>query len=580
MRVATYTQRTAVTRASLVAMAMLVVTILQGTSTTLTLIYHFQQSLEPLSTLLWFACYATAFVGLMLNQGITWIFWLSRYRFLLLVLMFGTAASISWSVDPAISGMRTTHLLGSTIIAIYLGFMVPLSTLLSITCWVLGFIILGSIGAAVAMPDLGIESYEGTRVWKGITTSKNTLGFWAAIAVLLYISQLPRCATLFGRLICVVMAVLSLAALYFSHSATSLVAMLLGGSIALYFYIAIRFQLGFIRMVVMAVMFAALLALVIANIDTADLVGRSGDLTGRGEVWQQTWKLILQKPLTGYGYGSIWNPNDSTIWIQEKLTDFTWVVYHAHNGFLQVASEIGLPLSAIALLMVVQQMIEVFYCQYQRQQVGVLFVLGFLVAYLLGNYSEARFLVNRELYWIFYIALPISMLRQVTVVMQEDLAEAEVDYGYPAGAGAAAAAPAGAAAVYAPGHQGAPVPEGPEAEGPVPVFRPGDPAVADLNAKTRQRQDGQSIRYEADQLDDVFARKPGDETDILDADFGEDRYDRFGSASVLDTQAQRPDDIVAGEIVDGSPFDDDADPGVEIATNIDLDTDDSSTGGR
>ena len=46
----------------------------------------------------------------------------------------------------------------------------------------------------------------------------------------------------------------------------------------------------------------------------------------------------------------------------------------------------------------------------------MLFVLGFTVALLVSNYSEARLLVNRELFWIFFVALPISMLQQVTVI--------------------------------------------------------------------------------------------------------------------------------------------------------------------
>jgi len=428
MRVASYAQRTAATQASLIAVMLLVITILQGTTAILTLVYHFQKSLEPITALLWLLSYFVAAVGLMMTHGLNWVFWLFRYRLLLVILILGVIASIGWSIDPNVSATRVMHLVGSSLIAMYLGFLVPLATILSVLAWVLGFIILASVGAVFALPSLGIESYEGTQVWRGIVTSKNTLGFWAAVAVLLYISQWSRAVTGLGRMTCAAMALLSFATLYFSKSATSLLALIVGGTIALYFFIAHRFQLGFVRMVVLAVLFTALIALAFMNINTAELIGRSGDLTGRGEVWSQTWKLILDRPLTGYGYGSIWNPNDATLWIQEKLTDFTWVVYHAHNGFLQVASEIGLPLSMIALLMVVQQLIEIFYCQYQRQQLGVLFVLGFVTTYLVTNYSEARFLVNRELYWILFLALPISMLRQVTVVLPGEDPEAEGEW--------------------------------------------------------------------------------------------------------------------------------------------------------
>ena len=253
-----------------------------------------------------------------------------------------------------------------------------------------------------------------------MTTSKNHLGFWAATGVLLYVALSDSTRSVPLRLLCYLMAGVSLALLAFSHSATSLLAMLVGGSLSLYLFIANRFRLGFVRMAVLAVLFAALVGAAAINIDTAELVGRTDDLTGRGEVWAQTWKLILNRPMSGYGYGSLWFPTDATLWIQQSLTDFTWVVHHAHNGFLQIASEVGLPIALVALLMVAQQVIEIVYCQYQRQQAGTLFVLAFVVMFLIGNFSEARFLVTREFYWILFIALPISMLRQINLVSGEE----------------------------------------------------------------------------------------------------------------------------------------------------------------
>jgi len=376
---------------------------------------HFVGPYEREITYVWLLVYGLSFLGLMISQGINWVSWLVRYRLLLVILMLGTIVSVSWSVDAKVSAERTIHLVGSTIVAIYIGFAVPLLTTLRVFAVVLGIAIVASVLAAVGITELGIQTYEGSRVWKGVFNSKNDLGFWAAAGVLLYITLSDSTNSNGLRLLCFLLAGICLAVLGLSQSATSLLAMLIAGSLSLYLFIANRFQLGFIRMAFMAVLFTALVAVAVINIDTAELVGRSDDLTGRGEVWRQTWKIIMDKPLTGYGYGAIWFPNDATIWIQQSLTDFTWIVFHAHNGFLQVASEVGLPLSIIALLMVVQQMIEIFYCQYERQQVGVLFVLAFVVAFLISNFSEARFLVTRELFWIFFLALPISMLRQINL---------------------------------------------------------------------------------------------------------------------------------------------------------------------
>lgn len=403
------------TNVSLLAMLVLGLALLQGTSTTLTLVYQFSPSLEPLISMLWAATYALALVGLIANFGINWITWLVRYRLLLCVLLAGTAFSAMWSVDAGLTMERTVHLIGSTVIAFYIGFTVPLTRIVATTAVVLGLLMLASVVVAVGFPALGIENYEGRNVWRGVMTSKNTLGFWSTICILANAVLIGNVPTLGKKFLCFIGLCLGLVTLAFSVSATSLLALIVSALVMSYLFVAFRFQLGLISTLVLGVLCATVVGFAFYNINTAELIGRSGDLTGRGEVWAQTWKLIMDKPLTGYGYGTIWYPTDSSIWIQQQLTDFSWKVFHAHNGLLQLASEIGLPLTFIAILMIAQQLIEIVYCQYQRQQAGVLFVLGFMLALLVSNYSEARLVVNRELYWIFFVALPISMLQQVTV---------------------------------------------------------------------------------------------------------------------------------------------------------------------
>ena len=435
MRVATYTQPAAATRGSIAALSILVLTILLGTTVASTVAAQFVPAVVGAVTYVWMGLYVLAFLGLMLAHGINWLSWLVRYRILLVLLLLGSVLSVAWSIDSRVSAERVVHLLGTSLLGIYLGFTVPLLTLLRVFAVVLGGILFASTGAALALPELGITAYEGQLVWSGVTSSKNHLGFWAATGVLLYVALSDSTRSVPLRLLCYLMAGVSLALLAFSHSATSLLAMLVGGSLSLYLFIANRFRLGFVRMAVLAVLFAALVGAAVVNIDTAELVGRTDDLTGRGEVWAQTWKLILNRPMSGYGYGSLWFPTDATLWIQQSLTDFTWVVHHAHNGFLQIASEVGLPLALVALLMVAQQVIEIVYCQYQRQQAGTLFVLAFVITFLIGNFSEARFLVTRELYWVLFIALPISMLRQINLVSSEDEADEGADDAASAGRG-------------------------------------------------------------------------------------------------------------------------------------------------
>lgn len=406
-------------RTSQVATAMLVLTLLQGTSFTLTLAVKSaiaSDLLVSLVTLVWLSMYMLAGCGLIVSYGLNWVTWLVRYRLLLTLLLAGTAFSAVWSVDAALSTERIVHLVGSTVVALYLGFSLPLARMLRVSAIVLGLLMMLSVISVYAQPSLGLESYEGLLVWSGVMASKNTLGFWSAVTTLLLVSLSFWTISLAKRLLYLTLAGFSIFCLYNSVSATSVLALLSASLVMLYLHTAFSLRLGMVAMLVLGVLVAGMVAMGFYYIDTAELIGRSGDLTGRGDVWTQTWKLILERPLTGYGYGTLWYPTADSLWIQQTLTDFSWTVFHAHNGLLQLASEIGLPLAALALIMIIQQVVEIIYCQYQRQQPGVLFVLGFTVALLVSNYSEARLLVNRELYWIFFIALPVSMLQQISMM--------------------------------------------------------------------------------------------------------------------------------------------------------------------
>lgn len=406
-------------RASILATLVLFLTLFQGTSFTLTIAYRLESGSGPLTsivTLIWLLTYVLALLGLILSFGINWLTWLVRYRLTLTLILAGVAFSALWSLDAELTIERSIHLIGSTIIAFYIGFSLPLVRLLKLSGLVLGSLMILSLITVLVVPAWGLEEYEGRNVWRGILASKNTLGFWASISVLLFATLASWSQPLLNRFFYIVLLLTSVTCLAFSVSATSLLSLLIAALVMAYLHIAFSFRLGLIAMIVLGVLVCALAGIAFYYIDTAELIGRSGDLTGRSEVWKQTWELILKKPLTGYGYGVIWYPIEQSVWIQKQLTDFTWIVFHAHNGLLQVASEIGLPLTVLTLLMIFQQLIEIVYCQYQRQQQGVLFVLGFTVALLVSNYSEARLLVNRELFWIFFVALPISMLQQVTVV--------------------------------------------------------------------------------------------------------------------------------------------------------------------
>jgi O-antigen ligase len=69
--------------------------------------------------------------------------------------------------------------------------------------------------------------------------------------------------------------------------------------------------------------------------------------TGRTEIWQFALDNIAKRPLTGYGYGAFWESvfygggGEGTSWVN--------AIKSAHNGYLSVALDIGLPGLALTL---------------------------------------------------------------------------------------------------------------------------------------------------------------------------------------------------------------------------------------
>jgi hypothetical protein len=84
---------------------------------------------NKISTMSWLACYLWAAVLLIYWYGTGWIRWLARYRTILLTVVVAVILSFSWSISPALTVQRSIHLVGTTIVAIYIGYRFDMTVL-------------------------------------------------------------------------------------------------------------------------------------------------------------------------------------------------------------------------------------------------------------------------------------------------------------------------------------------------------------------------------------------------------------------------------------------------------------------
>jgi O-antigen ligase len=71
------------------------------------------------------------------------------------------------------------------------------------------------------------------------------------------------------------------------------------------------------------------------------LGGREADsvqtLTGRLPLWELSSTYVWQRPVFGYGFDSFWTPDR----IRFFSAQLQWAVPHSHNGFIELALDLG-----------------------------------------------------------------------------------------------------------------------------------------------------------------------------------------------------------------------------------------------
>lgn len=364
-------------------------------------------------TPLWLAIYAWAATTLLWRHGVLCVTWLLRYRPLLVAVTAAAGASYLWSIDPSLTLQRSVHLLGTSLLAFVVGYHLTTRTLVTVLTWTFACLLLGGAIAAVAAPDIGLQVIDGGRAWRGLQGDKNGFGFTAALAALYFFGRvLAADVRRRGTNLC--LGLLALGALVMSDSATSIVACAIGATAIMMFGASTLMRLNGLVAVCLLIVGAVLAVALVSLVDAGALfqvVGRSLDFTGRSEVWEAAWALTQRRPWLGFGYGAVWFPRPELVDAQAALLGTTWSAAHAHNGFLQVASELGLPAAAAAVAIVLRLLIEPIRLYLRQPSPLVLFVIGLQVAFAVSNMSEARLFVDRSFHWIIAIALSVALLR-------------------------------------------------------------------------------------------------------------------------------------------------------------------------
>ncbi|WP_138757899.1 O-antigen ligase family protein [Modestobacter altitudinis] len=288
--------------------------------------------------------------------------------------------SATWSADPTTTSRRLIDLVALTAVGWVAGQICGASVAASLARTVRYVLVATVVTLLVAPGWATAAGVDGAPGWHGLFPHKNDLGFFCALAAVTLWTQLPRGWRRRAWL------VLTLVLLLGSASASALGATVAAMVVVLWSQARDRRAAGARLMVdVTAAAGAGVLtavALVLPDLFLG-LLGRDSSLTGRRAIWTAVLDQVQHRPLTGHGFGGVWeltSPVTLAIWRESRFDAF-----YAHNGWLDIRLQVGWV--GLVLLVVVLAAIAVGAVR-GGGAVGA-WALGVLVLLLLTSITES-----------------------------------------------------------------------------------------------------------------------------------------------------------------------------------------------
>lgn len=304
------------------------------------------------------------FIGLALAMA--WALWRVGIGRLAPVLSWPLIACAGWlgatlltSADPLLS-MRRAVLLG-IVALLAAGVLVIMRSVRQFALTVGGaalILVASSYLAVVLVPNLAIHNafdllnepeHEG--LWRGIFAHKNEAGGVMAMLVIAGLFVVGAGERVLGWTI-VVGATLFLAGTMSKTSILLLPMVLAATSLCRVFSGRLMRALLLLGPVVLLSVATLGSAFVPAVQETVGRVLPDTSFTGRTEIWDFAAEKILERPITGWGYGAFWRTERTMYGGAGGDGENNWVktADHGHNAFLDTALVIGFPGLALTLI--------------------------------------------------------------------------------------------------------------------------------------------------------------------------------------------------------------------------------------
>lgn len=262
-----------------------------------------------------------------------------------LLLVAWAALSVTWSSVATASAVGVAQMAVATLLAAHLASRLQLHEIVRGVAQALQCLLVASWIVGVALPRVGRtqDLYQSGSL-EGVFVHRNILGYVGVLALLTFMAEWRRAgATGASRLSWSLWSLSALVTIVLTNSRTALVVLAAVIGLTATLSLIARLPAPLRRTAatgLMMLVLAGALGLARWGAALAVVVGRDATLTGRTDIWRGVESLIAQRPLAGYGWDALWHP--STQPSEDLWARVGFVFFHAHDGYLDIAAQLGL----------------------------------------------------------------------------------------------------------------------------------------------------------------------------------------------------------------------------------------------
>ncbi|MFY8143876.1 MAG: polysaccharide biosynthesis protein HfsI [Caulobacter sp.] len=318
---------------------------------------------------------------------------------LLLGLLSIAVCSVLWSLQPDVTIRRLVAVVFTTLTGVLLAERFDWPKTLEVLASTYAVVVTLSFVFGLFMPAYGVMSIDFPGAWRGVYGFKNQLGWAMSLATPTFLAC--ALANPQRRRLWLGFAGAALLLIVLSTSKTALVSCLAGlAFMPLIALCRIGPALGTTALLA-AVSVIALVGAVYALAPELvfELIGRDATFTGRTLIWDAISRQIEQRPLTGYGYGAVWDDLSGwgpVAWISN---DQGFKIFSAHNTVLGVWLELGLIGVTAWLMLLVGAWLKGLS---RLATAPAYFFLPFLAIFTLHSLTESDALIQNDLGWVIF----------------------------------------------------------------------------------------------------------------------------------------------------------------------------------